>query len=182
MIAHALKILCTKHQVSAKGHRAIRLHVVTGHDLIGCRDEAIEPLLVPYKVRALHGAGIAVVLKRTGFPSDDIVEVRTQAIVAFLGRVAGPTRVVECQLPRLGVGALTRRFLGHGREPQKHQEYGADQSRDCGAGHRASSRFERAVATIRSSDLERSQSQLLATPILPHVPAWSNTSKTQKIG
>src|SRR5262245_65459539 len=58
---------------------AIRLHVIAGHDLIGCRDEAIELLLVPYKVRALHGAGIAVVLERTGFPSDDIVEVRTQA-------------------------------------------------------------------------------------------------------
>ena|SRR5215471_17840260 len=78
---------------------AIRLHVIAGHDLIGCRDEAIEPLLVPYKVRALHGAGIAVVLKRTGFPSDNIVEVRTQAI-AFLGRVAGPACVVKCQLPR----------------------------------------------------------------------------------
>src|ERR1700730_9626635 len=54
---------------------AIRLHVVAGHDLIGFRDEAIELLLVPYKVRALQGAGIAVVLERTGFPSDDIVEV-----------------------------------------------------------------------------------------------------------
>src|SRR5262249_51198691 len=31
---------------------AIRLHVIAGHDLIGCRDEAIELLLVPYKVRA----------------------------------------------------------------------------------------------------------------------------------
>src|SRR5262249_19036418 len=40
-------------------------------------------------------AGIAVVLERTGFPSDDIVEVRTQAIVAFLGRVAGPACIVE---------------------------------------------------------------------------------------
>src|SRR5437588_13045489 len=37
---------------------------------------------------ALHRAGIAVVLERTGFPSDDIVEVRTQSIVAFLGRVS----------------------------------------------------------------------------------------------
>src|SRR5262249_33217704 len=123
---------------------AIRLHVIAGHDLIGCRDEAIELLLFPYKVRAFHGAGIAVVLKRTGFPSDDIVEVRTQAIVAFLGRVAGPACVVECQLPRLGVGALTRWLLGHGRETQKHQECGADQSRDCGAGHDVLLAIERA--------------------------------------
>src|SRR5207245_1174297 len=98
-------------------------------------------LLIPYKGRALHGAGIAVVLERTGFPSDDIVEVRTQAIVAFLGRMAGPACVVECSLPRLGVGALTRRLLGHGRETQKHQECGADQSRDCGAGHKCSWRL-----------------------------------------
>jgi hypothetical protein len=84
----------------------IRLHVVAGHNLIGFRDEAIELLLVPYKIRALYCAGIAVVRKRTGFPSDDIVEVRAQAIVAFLGRMAGPACVVECQLPRLGVGAL----------------------------------------------------------------------------
>src|SRR5262249_62423893 len=103
------------------GGPAIRLHVVAGHDLIGFRDEAIELLLVPYKVRALHGAGIAVVLERTGVPSDDIVEVRTQAIVAFLGRVAGPACVVECLLPRLGVGALTHRLLGHAREtPTPH--------------------------------------------------------------
>src|SRR5262249_12300946 len=81
---------------------AIRLHVVAGHNLIGFRDEAIQLLLVPYKVRALHGAGIAVVLERTGFPSDNIVEVWTQAIVAFLGRMAGPACVVECFLPRLG--------------------------------------------------------------------------------
>src|SRR5215510_1700025 len=123
---------------------AIRLHVVAGHNLIGFRDEAIEVLLVPYKVRALHGAGIAVVLKRTGFPSDDIVEVRTQAIVAFLDRVAGPACVVECLLPRLGVGALSRRLLEHGRETQKHQECGADQSRDCGAGHDVLLAIERA--------------------------------------
>src|SRR5215813_6674250 len=123
---------------------AIRLHVIAGHDLIGCRDEAIELLLVPYKVRALHGAGIAVVLKRTSFPSDDIVEVRTQAIVGFLRRVAGPACVVECQLPRLGVGALTRWLLGHGRETQKQQECGADQSRDCGAGHDVLLTIERA--------------------------------------
>src|SRR5215468_3137633 len=56
-------------------------------------------------------------------------------IVPFLGRMAGPACVVECLLPRLGVGALTRRLLGHGRENQKHQECCADQSRDCGAGH-----------------------------------------------
>src|SRR5215470_15947156 len=105
----------------------------------GFRDEAIELFLVPYKVRALHGARIAVVLKRTGVPSDDIVEVRTQAIVPFLGRMAGPACVVECLLPRLGVGALTRRLLGHGRENQKHQECCADQSRDCGAGHKRAS-------------------------------------------
>src|SRR2546423_15692818 len=84
----------------ALGRRApaIRLHIVAGHDLIGFRDEAIELLPVPYKVRALHGAGIAVVLERTGFPSDDIVEVRAQAIVAFLGRMAGPACVFECLL------------------------------------------------------------------------------------
>src|SRR4029077_15391388 len=74
-------------------------------------------------------------------PSDDIVEVRAQPIVAFLGRVAGPARVVKCQLPRFGVGALTRRLLGDGRETQKHQECGADQSRDCGAGHNCSWRL-----------------------------------------
>ena len=73
----------------------IWLHVVARHDLIGFRNKAIELLLVPYKVRTLHGAGIAVVLERTGFPSDDIVEVRTQAIVVFLGRVAGPACIVE---------------------------------------------------------------------------------------
>src|SRR5262249_43674730 len=47
----------------------------------------------------------------------------------------------ECQLPRLSVGAVARRFLGRGREPQKRQEYGAGQSGDCGAGHEASSRL-----------------------------------------
>jgi hypothetical protein len=40
---------------------------------------------------ARHGAGIAVVRQRTGFPSDDIVEVRAQPIVAFLYGMAGPT-------------------------------------------------------------------------------------------
>src|SRR5262245_32043827 len=53
---------------------AIWLHVVAGHNLIGFRDEVIELLLIPYKLRALHGTGIAVVRKRTGFSSDDIVE------------------------------------------------------------------------------------------------------------
>src|SRR5215831_12582687 len=72
------------------------------------------------------------------------MEVRAQAIVAFLNRVAGPARVVECQLPRLGISALTRRLLGHGREPQKHQECGADQSRDCSARHKCSWRLKRA--------------------------------------
>src|SRR5262245_60114588 len=122
---------------------AIWLHVVAGHNLIGFRDEAIELLLIPYKLRALHGTGIAVVRKRTGFSSDDIVEVWAQAIVRFLGRMAGPACVVECQLPRLGVGvgALARRLLGHSRELQKHQERDAHQSRDCGAGHKASSRL-----------------------------------------
>src|SRR5262245_6018642 len=86
---------------------AIWLHVVAGHNLIGFRDEAIE-----YKLRALHGTGIAVVRKRTGFSSDDVVEVWAQAIVVFLGRMAGPTCVVECQLPRLAIGALARRLLG----------------------------------------------------------------------
>jgi hypothetical protein len=47
-----------------------------GHDLIGFCNEAIELLLVPDKVRALHRAGIAVVRERAGFPSDDIVEIR----------------------------------------------------------------------------------------------------------
>src|SRR5262249_19919724 len=46
----------------------------------------------------------------------------------------GPACVVECLLPRLGVGALSGRLLGRGRETQKQQECGADQSRDCGAG------------------------------------------------
>ena len=44
-------------------------------------------------------------------------------------------------MPRLGVGALTCRLLGHGRETQKRQECGADQSRDCGAGHKCSCRL-----------------------------------------
>src|SRR5262249_26531386 len=96
------------------------------------------------KARPLYGDEMAVVLDRTGFPSDDIVEVRTQAIVAFLGRVAGPACVVECSLLRPGVGALTRRLLGHRRETQKHQECGADQSRDCGAGHDVLLAIERA--------------------------------------
>src|SRR2546430_16502167 len=81
------------------------------------------------------------VLERTGFPSDDIGEVRPQAFVPFLGRVAGPACVVEFSLPRLDVGAFTRRLLGHGRETQKNQECGADQSRDCGAGHKCSWRL-----------------------------------------
>src|SRR5262249_20476311 len=127
--------------VLGRSEAAIRLHVVAGHNLIRFRDEAIELLLVPYKVRALHGAGIAVVLEGTGFPSDNIVEVRTQAIVAFLGRVAGPACVVECLLPRLGGGALSRRLLGQGRGNQQHQECGADQSRDCGAEHKCSCRL-----------------------------------------
>jgi hypothetical protein len=69
----------------------------------------------PYKIRT-----IAVVRKRTGFPSDDIVEVRAEAIVAFPWSYGSPTCVVECQLPRLGVGALPRRPLGHSRELQKN--------------------------------------------------------------
>src|SRR5262249_60209940 len=56
-----------------------------------------------------HAAGIAVVLEGTGFPSDNIVEMRTQAIVAFLGPVAGPASVVECFLLRLGGSAIWRR-------------------------------------------------------------------------
>src|SRR5262245_28428202 len=58
--------------------------------------------------------------------------------------MAGPACVVESQLPRLGVGALTRWLLGHGRETQKHQECGADQSQDCGAGHDVLLAIERA--------------------------------------
>jgi hypothetical protein len=110
---------------------AIRLHVVAGHDLIGFRDEAIEVLLVPYKIRALHGAGIAVVLERTGFPSDNIVEVRTQAIVAFLGRVAGPACVVKCLLPRLGVGRTDTLRLGsvarHAEVVRGHRDCNSDE-------------------------------------------------------
>src|SRR5262245_62284235 len=41
-------------------------------------------------------------------------------------------------------GALSRRLLGHSRETQKHQECGADQSRDCGAGHDVLLPIERA--------------------------------------
>src|SRR5262245_26724244 len=78
------KNIITPGAILGRCEPAIRLHVVAGHNLIGFRDEAIELLLVPYKIRALHSAGIAVVRKRTGFPSDDIVEVRAQAIVAFL--------------------------------------------------------------------------------------------------
>src|SRR5204862_7548969 len=48
---------------------AIWHHVVARHDLIGFRDEPIELLFVPYKVRALHGTGITLVRQRTGFPS-----------------------------------------------------------------------------------------------------------------
>src|SRR5262249_7567456 len=137
-------------QAPARPATAIWLHVVAGHNLIGFRDEVIELLLIPHKLRALHGTGIAVVRKRTGFSSDDIVEVWAQAIVAFLGRMAGPACVVECQLPRLsvGVGALARRLLGHSRELQKHQECDAHQSRDYGPGHKASWRLN---ARSRSS-------------------------------
>ena len=39
----------------------IRLHVVTGDNLIGFRDEAVELFLVPDEVRALHSTGIAEV-------------------------------------------------------------------------------------------------------------------------
>jgi hypothetical protein len=55
----------------------IRLHVVARHDLIGFRDEAVELSRVPHEVRALHSAGIVEVWQRAGFPSDDVVEVRT---------------------------------------------------------------------------------------------------------
>ena len=41
--------------------------VVAGHNLFGFRDEAIELLLVPYKIRALHSAGIAVKANRLSF-------------------------------------------------------------------------------------------------------------------
>src|SRR5262245_629341 len=121
--------------------------------LIGFRDEVIKLLLIPYKLRALHGTGIAVVRKRTGFSSNDIVEVWAQAIVAFLRRMAGPTCVVECQLPRLGgsVGAIARR-LGHSRELQKHQERDAHQSRDYGAGHKVSWRLNARSQRFRSRD------------------------------
>jgi MFS family permease len=44
---------------------------------------------------------------------------RTQAIVTFLGHMAGSAWVVEYQLPR--PGARARRFLGHGRGRQQNQ-------------------------------------------------------------
>src|SRR5262249_7972714 len=68
--------------------------------------------------------------------------------------MAGPACVVECQLPRLGVGALARWLLGHSRELQKHQECDAHQSRDYGAGHKASWRLVNAsaIASVAASD------------------------------
>ena len=70
----------------------IRLHVVARHDLIGLRDEAVELSRIPHEVRALHSAGVVEVRQRAGFPSNDAVQVRTQAIVTFLGRMAGISR------------------------------------------------------------------------------------------
>ena len=101
---------------------AIRLHVVAGHNLIGFRDEAIELLLVPYKIRALHSAGIAVVRKRTGFPSDDIVEVRAQATVAFLWSYG--RRCLEGKRSRKKTQTL-RPY------PKSHIRQGADRSADA---------------------------------------------------
>lgn len=74
---------------------AIRLHVVAGHDLIGACDEVLELFLVPDEACALHCAGIVVVRQRSGFPSDNLVQVRALSIVAFLDRVAGSTGIVE---------------------------------------------------------------------------------------
>ena len=96
---------------------AIRLHTIAGQDLIGFRDEAVELLLIPHEIRALHGAGIAVVRQRAGFPSDDVVKVRAQAVVAFLHGMTGSACIVEQELAGRDVGA--RRFLGHGRNREQ---------------------------------------------------------------
>src|SRR5258705_9161280 len=117
---------------------AIWLHVVAGHDLIGFRDEAIELLLVPYKVRVLHGAGIAVVRERLS-PSLVVWQVRHALLnVSCPDSVSAPLRA--------GSWATAE-------NPRSIQECGADQPNDCGSRHKASSplAIERAVATVRSS-------------------------------
>src|SRR5215831_18198502 len=116
------KNIITPGAILGRCEPAIRLHVVAGHNLIGFRDEAIELLLVPYKIRALHSAGIAVVRKRTGSPSDNIVEVRAQAIVAFLWSYG--RRCLEGTRSRKNPQTL-RPY------PKSHIRQGADRSADA---------------------------------------------------
>src|SRR5262245_11926994 len=61
----------------------VGLHGVAGHYFVGVRDEALEVVLIPNEVCALHGAGIRVVWQRPSLPSDDASHVRAEAIVTL---------------------------------------------------------------------------------------------------
>jgi len=54
---------------------------------------------IPDEVRALHRTGIPIFLQRTGFPADNLVQVRTKPIVPFSSCMTGAAGVVKYQLP-----------------------------------------------------------------------------------
>ena len=80
----------------------------------GFADEVFEFLLVPNEVCAPHGARIRVVWQRTRFPSYNAAHVRSEPIVALLGRVACSAVVVEHLLARCDV-CFWGQFLGRRR-------------------------------------------------------------------
>src|ERR1700741_3387852 len=78
---------------------AKRLHIIPWHNLLGVGYEAIQLRLIPGETRALHRTRVGVVLKRTCFSADNVVQAGTEPVVPFSGRVTGATGIVEYQLP-----------------------------------------------------------------------------------
>src|SRR5258708_28941306 len=76
--------------VVGRSEAAKRLHVIAGHDRIGICNETIELVRVPDEARFLHRAGIAVARQRSGFPSDDLMQVGALAVLSLLHRVPRP--------------------------------------------------------------------------------------------
>src|SRR5690606_33762629 len=75
-----------------------RLHVVARQGLLRIGDELVERGLVPDQAGLLQRRGVVEAFDAAGFPADDLVQVRSEAVVAFFHRVTRAAGVVELYL------------------------------------------------------------------------------------
>src|SRR5829696_1453863 len=104
--------------IFARREATIRLHAVAGYDLVGVCNEAVELFFIPDEACLLHRAGKAVVRQRPCFPSDNLMQVGAQPIVALFHHVTRSAGVVEGLLPCAVLRALRR--LRQGGRQWKH--------------------------------------------------------------